>query len=459
MAKPQPPAPLLTPAEQARVDNLIGLPTRAFRNGTFFLIYTQYSDQKMYQWEPETPEEIAEATRFYQAAHGLGPFTRPILPGRPTSPDAGELALIRGIIAHRDDHERYLVYADYLTDQGNSQGDYIRTCVRREQAEPNSTQRADLEAAAAELLAADSEQWFRPLFDIGLRPILSIGPKKLYFPDQWVGPEGATDRIEIERPGLLPGAADRLFAAAPMLRKLTFAEGHLDVSGLARVRQLDQIDEIVLGDNYPDEYALGQFLRSKHLSGLRRLQLSLSGAGMLGWQVLAESPAFPRLTELDVQQRTIVDGGLQMLVSAAGQLASLTIRGHTVTVTRLTALARSDALAGLTRLSLPRVRLDNATAGIAALADATFAPTLRTLNLSETHLGDSGVEALASGRFAELIELDLSGVQFGPRGVAALAQSVGLSKLAKLRIEDSVPAEPGRSRLLERFGPSVMEYC
>lgn len=481
----------MTPEERARLDELLaGMftpPTMTEMGGSFFLLYSQKTDAgpRVMMWRPETPQEVADARRFYEAAHGIGAFARPVPRGKARRRPEQELALIRGILEHRDDLTRYLVYADYLTEHGDTQGDFIRLSVQISQADPDSPDAAEMNRRWSELLAAHGKEWLRPLAELGLEPrIMGHYDPLIYLSHE----RGVVEEVTIDRRGILPGQAARLFAAAPLLRKVLFEQNHLDPAGLARVRQLTQIEELDLTRTNLNPIGLAALLRSKYLTGLRTLDLSSNNFEDAGAEVLAGAKSLAgRLRSLSLRSCGLTPAGFAALAASpvCSGLKALRVGGNGLTADSLRPLARSPQLGGLEELELGHVRLDAdavghlrgavfagtltsldldaATFPPGALAEFVLSnfPALRSLNLSSVELrsaggqllgrvrfarqletlrldlarlGDRGVAALAHGRFTALRELDLSRNRIGNTGAAALAAAGGFPRLKSLKL-------------------------
>lgn len=475
-------APQMTVEEKAKLDanlaHIFNFPTRWYRNGSWFLIWTENSPEhgvRMMQWEPETPQEIADATRFYEAANGFGPFVRPVLPGKRHRRHPDELALIRGINDHRDDDLRLLVYADWLTDHGRSQGELIRVVMEKNGLPEGHPRHTFLHQRWRELVAAHDSEWFQPLAALGLRQTLSNQPDAI--PGMWYYKRGVIEEIIVDRPGLLPDTADRLFAAAPLLRKLTFATGHLhDLDGLAKVKQLEQVDELDCSNQHLYPHRLEALLGSKYLTRLRSLTLESQAVGDGGLDVLIRGHVLAGLTSLSLTRCGLTAEGIRGLVRSpkAGGLRSLDLghnglgddalgcfadgctfanlqwfhfRDGTLTATGVERLGRAVFAEALTDLDLrgkeldpvafrdlcdlrlPRLRrlwLNRADRGPetgAALASAAWRDSLESLDLESTMFENGSLTSLAEGRFPVLRKLNLSGNRVGDLVVDSFATS------------------------------------
>lgn len=492
----KPSSPAMTPEERAKLDaRLASMMSKPLKNelgnGRFFLFWAARDDAdgvRMMIWNPETEQELRDANFFHDAAHGLNAFAKPVLKGKPRPRTAEHTALIKGILANRADTTGYLVYADYLTEQGNSQGDYIRLCIEATKLPPGHPDADDLARRTTDLCDAHAEEWFAPLGELGLRPE-TLG----YFtPDAWLSLErGVIEEVTIDRPGLLPKNADRLFAAAPFLRVLKFEQGHLDPVGLAKTKHLSQIEELDLFHTALSADGLRTILASKHLTGLKSLHLGSNAIGDEGAAVLARWPGLATLESLDVASCQLTPDGVSMLATCKnvahltrlrighstasgdcanrlfdsphlkkleeldlsgteffpGVVSSFDLAPFAKTLTHLdldSATFRPGAFEAFTQCQLPALRwLKLSSVALRAseaanLANAAWRRTLTELNLDVCQLGWAGMESLAAGKFPRLAKLDLSRNSLGTRGGIALSNAAAcFPALTSLRLGDS----------------------
>jgi uncharacterized protein (TIGR02996 family) len=432
-----PPAPTLTDAERADLDRrlyrMLTQPQRSDDSGLLVWLARDDNDEpQVMMWQPETPDEIRGATLFYEAAHGLGAFAKPVPKGKPARRTATETALIAAILQNRDDDTGYLVYADYLTEQGNTQGDFIRLCVQSEQLAPGDPAGAALNEQREELLAAHAEGWYAPLAALGLRPAIYGTP----VPWLWIDRHGVIDEVTIDRPGILPQNASRLFAAAPFLRKLAFEPGHLDPVGLARVKQLAQIEELELSRTDLDADGLAALLKSKHLTGLKTLLLVQNPLGTPGAVALATWPGLGNLETLDVTGCNLDAIGLAVLTQnpKAANLKRLRLGRNTLDSDALNAVINSPRLTALTELDLAGASFDADAAG--RFDKAVFAKTLRTLDLDAAGFQRRAFEAFTRCKFPALRALTLNNVYMSAPEAGALANAAFRDHLEELSIDN-----------------------
>ncbi|MBP3956020.1 TIGR02996 domain-containing protein [Gemmata sp. G18] len=487
--------PEMTAEERAELDarlaHMLHAPLKSdLGNGRFFLLWAARDENNSVRtriWNPETEQELREANFFYDAAHGLGAFTKRVARGQTVRRSATETALINAILRSRDDENGYLVYADYLTENGDTQGDFIRLCTEMQRLKPDAPAHEAKNERIAELVDAHAEEWFDPLEVLGLRPQL-VGK---FAPWLWLSDKyGVIDAVAVDRPGLLPGNANRLFAAAPFLRKLTFEKGHV-APDLGKVKQLTQIEELNFTHADLTAEALEKIVRSKHLTGLKALHLYGNEIGHAGVHALTEWPGLGRLETLDL---TRCDTGPEAVVELArcentshitrlrlghnsidgdavravlgsphlGRLIELDLAGadfdhvaafHFHTSASSKTLQQIDldsatftalAFGHFTRCHLPALeflKLNNVrlrAQEAAYLSSAAFAGTLTALFFDNCGLGAAGAQALLESTFPTLATLDLSRNRLTNRGGLALAHAaLSLPALTSLKLWDN----------------------
>lgn len=477
------PEPELSNAERERLAAVAEPPYWNTYGGAPTLCWYRHNGSGGREWQSWTvtgDDEMREAVRFYEMANRTGPYARKVLPGEPHTRASDERALIAGIVANRAEDTGYLVYADYLTERGDPQGDFIRACVTWDRATPEPDYDGSAYQALRAMVAEHGEAWYAPLAALGVRPTDRDG--KLA-PSRWLSfRRGVIDQITVDSPHLLPGSADRLFAAVPFLRRLEFARGQFDGAGLAQVPLMAQIEEITTATHSITGDELARFLKSPHLHALKCISFIATEIGDTGAEALAAWPGLARLEELSLWGCELTARGLRALArcpnlrrvwrldvgrnpeaeAAVPELLAsphlvavrdLDLTGYTLTpelanlfatATFRPALAELDlsdatlsegALAALGRCELPALRtlvLDSATfhddSDLGALADAAFAATLTELDLSSCEIVDSLDALFQTGTFSRLRVLKFGFAQLSP---AAFSQLI-LSRLPAL---------------------------
>lgn len=431
------PEPELTEAERERLAAVADPPYWGTATGgarTLYWYRHNGTGREWQSWEINGDDDLREALRFYEMANRIGPYARKVPPGEPHPRWSDERALIAGIVASREEDTGFLVYADYLTERGDPQGDFIRACVQWDRANPEPDYDSAEYQALRAMVATHGEAWYAPLAALGVRPLDRDG--KLA-PNRWLSfRRGVIDQITVDSPHLLPGSADRLFAAVPFLRRLEFARGQFDGAGLAQVPQMAQIEEITTATHSVTGDELARFLKSPHLHALKCLSFIATEIGDTGAEALAAWPGLARLEELSLWGCELTARGLRALArcpnlrrawrldvgrnpEAEAAVPELLASPHLVTVRDLdlSGYALTPALAELFATAAFRTTLAELDLSYSSIAEGAFAalgrcdlPALRTLVLdSATFFDRADLAALAGAAFAEiLIELDLS---------------------------------------------------
>jgi uncharacterized protein (TIGR02996 family) len=371
--------------------------------------------------------------------------------------------------APEDDVPR-LVYADWLEENDQpARADFIRAGCQLARLAENDRRRAPLEDREQALLDEHGTTW-RAELPVSL-PVKGVTFRR-----------GFVERVDLTAEQFL-AHADDLFRSAPVRTlRLRGCAGRL--AEVVRHSALDRVRSLEIGANQlrpPDVEALAassclggletldlrlNFLGDEGVRALarcrfdrlRRLQLGLNQMTEAGLQALLESPSFPALAELDLNNHA-PPGSPEFCQSASGftmywnpisdEFARL-IAGSPLAA-RLTALeldgalymhgtgvgdegcqelARSPFLTNLTVLDLSG---GSVTAeGVRALTGAANLGRLRRLLCYYDALDDEALTALAGPGLPSLEVLAMAGGEFTDEGLARLAGSANRSKLTDL---------------------------
>ncbi|MEM6925453.1 MAG: TIGR02996 domain-containing protein [Myxococcota bacterium] len=167
---------------------------------------------------------------------------------------------------------------------------------------------------------------------------------------------------------------------------------------------------------------------------------------------LATLDGIERLVSLDLAWTELGDAGVEALVEGHWtQLRelSLAVNGITAVGARHLQRGRFGALRGLDLHGNPL-----GPEGIGGIGGAALGPRLRSLDVAETKLGDSGVVELADApAFRSIERLYLRSNRFGRGGAAALAK---LTRLTRLNLASN-PLGPGGGAVLAAAPWSTLE--
>ncbi len=320
-----------------------------------------------------------------------------------------DAAFVREIRAHPADETPRLIYADYLEENGDVQGELIRIQCTLRHLEAGDAERAGLMLREQEILNRHAESWIQPLRELGAE-----GLSNRCFHG------GLIEQVTI-RAGRFADVADELCRVAPGLHRV-------------QLRQVSADLEDLLELNLPPQVVA--------------LDLSANGLGEPEAQQLARAAWTRDLREINLQFNQLHDSGVEALSGAAWDRMETLRLG----INRI----GPDGVRSLTQWTLPRIRLLSlrvnplGDAGTRRLAGASFLTTLEELDLARTGMGEQGAAAIAQSYLLESLKrLNLRGNQFGEKGCRALAGGQTWN-LAILDIRGSSGGHP--IELVERYG-------
>lgn len=391
-----------------------------------------------------------------------------------------------------------MVYADWLQQQGDPQGELI--AVQIQLAHAAASERGALQARAKALLDAHADLWTSQLgkgiTDVVFRRGLAYAARA---PVQ-AGTLDLLDRAPIRDLGLIALHGDddadpqrlavvRELAADPRLARVELLAtgdgwGEARFAALLGSPHLGNLRGLHIGDADCQVYAAHAIAAARlprlellalsgdrhsafgdagvvalaraDLPALRDLVLLNLDLGENAAVVLAASPIAMRLSGLDLgygssrPNRIGARGAAAFADSARFHQLRRLILDHTeIGGDGLAALARSPHLDAMRYLSLRSAAITDD--GLRALAAGPAMPKLELLELSlNDMLTHVGVEALAeSPRLATLSSLWLRQTGVGPEGARAIARSPYASALRSLNLLDCKLGDEGARALLE----------
>ena len=411
-------------------------------------------------------------------------------------------ALLRAVIEHPDDDARRLVYADWLQQHGDPQGELI--AVQTRLAHATAGERGDLEARAKALLDAHADEWTAQLGDgvkdvtfrrglayaarapvrtnmldlLDRAPIRDLGftagtgddddeddePAERVDLARELAADPRLARVELLATGVRWGeAAFTTLLASPHLgnlRGLHVADPDCQVyagHALAAAR-LPQLEFLALRGDWQGELGDAGVAALAHaqLPALRDLALLNLSCGEPAARALASSPTLTQLHGLDFgwgsyNPNRIGPGGAVALAESANfaQLRRLILDFNGIGDDGLAALASSPHLGAMQYLSLKSASITDA--GLRAFTAGRAMPALELLELTfNRDITHAGVEALVdSPRLATLTSLWLRQTSIGPDGARALARSPHAASLRSLNLLECKLGDEGARALLD----------
>jgi uncharacterized protein (TIGR02996 family) len=369
-------------------------------------------------WSVRVPaQNVAPSVAWAERDRGdrLGLNVEADRPRRPTSDGS---ALLEAVLASPDDDRPRLVYADWLTEQGDPRGEFIAVQCARARMPADAPGQRPLEEREWTLMSAHAEQWEAALG----KDLTSVKFRRGFIEEATLFTASFVER------------AEQMFALEPLRTVQVIDAGEEGAANLAASKSLARLDG----------------LRLSNLSG--RVE---QGIGIDGLGVLLSSRNISRLKSLSLDDQYVGDTGAIALAHAGPAalpvLESLRLVSDSLTALGVEALAGTRWFRRLRRVTLAMNELRKA--GAEALAFASGAAAWEELDLDANMLGDDGARALAvHERLGALKRLSLQRNHLGPAGVQALLDSPKLKGLTGLRLDGNRIGGLLTEKLRQRFG-------
>lgn len=314
------------------------------------------------------------------------------------------------ILANPSDDTPRLVYSDWLTEQDDPYGEFIRLQIERESLPTGSSAAKRMRSRELKLQKEHGMYWAGGIpsrverfeFRRGFVGWIRLGMQRFIQNIETLTREAPIEEVELR-------------AGANRIRKL------------AECPQLAQLRSITLKKCRMNEASLRAFAGSPHLSQLRHLQLYRSNVTDSGCEGLASSASLQNLRSLDLSQNRIGPAATAALTAGLNQLQSLNLFDCWIQDDGAIAIADAD-WPHLESLNLNACRIGSQ--GIEALAASTRLNGLRSLELESNR----GRSHFGGPEFPQLQRLNLSSQRLQDDDVMMLAASPYRSALRHLDV-------------------------
>jgi uncharacterized protein (TIGR02996 family) len=338
------------------------------------------------------------------------------------------------LVAHPDDRDAHLVYADLLQSRGDPRGELIVVQAEREDAPDD----AALRARERELIAAHGRDWLGALAELFDKDFAATWRYGFVRAVRFGPPPGTYDSSAYD-PALVAHVV--ALPHAELVRELAF--GSWDGDGNTSNWQ-PCVDAIAAHGLPPN---------------LERLALCGTGYWMISAIDLGDlSPAYGKLASL--RELSIEMGAMTLGDVVLPELRALTIVTGGLTSANLASL-RAATWPRLERLSLAIGQTDGDHGCDVQLADLAWIfagenlANVRHLGLSNSSLADDIARALATSRILpQLDSLDLGGGTLSDDGARAIVETPAFARLRELDVGCSFIGEDMAARLAA-LGPRV----
>jgi uncharacterized protein (TIGR02996 family) len=371
-------------------------------------------------------------------------------------------AFLADVLARPEEDGPRLVYADWLTDHGETEsdrarGEFIHLQCRMAGLEENSPERLDLQPRERDLLADHSPAWMK---------VLPSWARKLpctyrFLDDQWPDWVKGEDRACTYRRGFVAWVSmllEGFINAGSQLYRVTPLEGarlHGEFEPLLKSPLLERLTTLDLDDLVGDADTI-RLASCPALARLRSLCLDNDTGRPMTPKVIAALASSAYLKSLSHLELSATRAGRDILpvLTALPRLQRLRLLVNDFSAEDIRELASLPELGRLHALSLSCNRIGDQ--GLAALADSPHAENLRELDLTNNGISAVGLARLArSAALAGLRNLCLGGNPLSVEGATTLARSslTGLTVLRLWRCEltDEVVAALFRSTSLNQL--------
>jgi carbon storage regulator CsrA len=256
----------------------------------------------------------------YDAIHGV--------PRPPRSPV--EAALLRAVLADPADDSPRLIYADWLDEQGDPRGKFVRVQCRLAQLPPGDEAVSGLRRREQELLDRHGPAWRSALppllrnefFCRGFVESVHLTVREFVLHAEELLGSAPIRHLHLRPFGWSPTVGDiASLAASPYLARLETLDlgqnglGHEDISHLAGSAHLAGLKTLLLRENGIGDAGAAALARSLHLVGLTVLDLAGNRIGTVGARELAKSARLCRLTRLDMTGNPVGEEGRRALLA------------------------------------------------------------------------------------------------------------------------------------------------
>lgn len=305
-----------------------------------------------------------------------------------------ESELLAAIWARPDDDAPRLVYADWLMEQQNPRGEFIRLQCEATALHDGHPRKLEFERRAAALLHPNRLAWCPP------------GNPAF----EWRFVRGFPASVKLAAPALKE--ASSALQAVPSLEGL-----ELNFNGVSE--PLGEVWSRVFSDPiferlralrltwHVPQVVVRHLSEQPWLSRLVALQLSWVSLRDEAWKALGATATLRTLETLDLGLSGATDEALEALAGLPWpRLSRLALSSNQLGTRACEALSKQGTWPALESLDLSRNRIGKQ--GGAALARAEWLASLRTLDLSHDQVGDETCAALAAAKPGKLQWLGLA---------------------------------------------------
>jgi len=215
-------------------------------------------------------------------------------------------AFLQDIVDDPDDDTVRLIYADWLTEQDDPRGEFIRVQIQLESLRPGEPHWCELNQRQQDLLQAHQEEWGRPLRGLAKRFCFRRG-----FPDD----------VELTVQAFVD-CADELLNVAPFVR-VRLLKVSSQLGWLENCKALSRVRGLSLSYSHLNDLSVARLASLRRLEGLRVLLLDHNFIRSRGALELAHSLYLSGVKRLDLRGNQFTTAGRQALIDRFGPAVHL----------------------------------------------------------------------------------------------------------------------------------------
>jgi len=249
-----------------------------------------------------------------------------------------DLDFLEAIAADDGDVVPFLIYADWLEEQGDAKAEFIRLQCQEQEMEADDDGYEELTDRIHEILVEHHDEWTG-----GIHHIL----------DRFTFQNGLLDYAELDAKAFVQHA-EKLFHKG-LFRNATLKNSASVINELADCPWLHRLQGLCLDENQLDNNDISRLFSSKRLSNLRRLSLTGNNITCEGVHEISLA-RLPKLQFLDLSGNRIRNGGVKSLAQSKNtpELEVLWLHENEIRQTGIESLSRSANFPRLREVNLKR---------------------------------------------------------------------------------------------------------
>ncbi len=338
-----------------------------------------------------------------------------------------------------------LVYADWLDEQGDPRGEYIRVQCELAPLDQFDPGRKPLEDRQDTLFKKHKSKWTKVLKVAAIR--------------SYEFRRGFVEIVTLNAKNHLQNA-EALLDRVPTIREMKINAMKTVLNELLESKWLERLEALNFTSCQMGTRRLKRLLRSKHLKNIRKLDLTSNGLGTAGFHAMMHADTLPNLKTLLLNNMNLpAVEGLEKVGQGRlwSQLTEVELSSNELNDIHLIELVENWPKCDWKRINLSYNPISES--GLNAFLEGGHANSLETLELrGARHLSDTAMETLANADgLQNLRSLDLCSGSTDVPGLRAIMNSEKLKNLRRMTITCDGSASDAFRTVAEAKGLPALE--